>query len=62
MKKTILTVLLLVAAGASSADVSATVVGRRCHQGSVVPYRAWAPEGLKAGAAGPRWGTTPLTR
>ena len=41
----------LVAAGALFADVSANVVGRRHHQGSTVPFRAWAPEAVKADAA-----------
>ena len=37
--------------GTLLADVSANVQGRRCHQGSNVPYRAWAAKGLTGSAA-----------
>ena len=41
----------IAATGALLADVSANVVGRRCHQGSTVPFRAWASSAIGSEAA-----------
>ena len=41
----------LAAVGSLRADVKGNVVGRTCHRGSVVPYRAWVAPGAESNAA-----------